>query len=260
MLLVLALVCLTGCGEAFAGTEVVVLKVGKADAILIITPDTAIAIDAGEDEDGAEILAYLAGRKIKKLDALIITHFDKDHVGGADWVLDGIPVLAVYDADYEPAGKEYAQYANAVAAAGAPRFRVSRTLTLTFGNLSLTLMPSGVDTHSDNDLSLAISMADGYHAFFFAGDAEEARIEELLASGLEAHDVLKLPHHGRDKKNLAALVEALAPSVAVITDSDKNPADPDVLTLLEYEGVQTYSTRNGDVFIQSGEKGLTVRQ
>lgn len=250
----------SGCARAEAGSTVRFLKVGQADAIVITSAEHAVVIDTGEDEDGEEILEVLRKAGVAKLDALIVTHFDKDHVGGAPAVLDGIPVGAVYDAAYEPDSKRYRAYAEAVEANGVPRMRVTKPLLIELGDLSLTILPTALPYDGDNDQSLAVSMRDGSVSYLFAGDAEEARIDELIRSGLSKHDILKIPHHGRMKENLSALLDAVQPGCAVITDSDKNPAEEETLALLSARGIQAYETRYGDVVLRSGPEGLEVRQ
>ena len=64
--------------------EVCFLKVGKADAIVLMCRDETMVIDCGEEDDGREVLACLKSRGVKEVDVLVITHFDKDHVGGAE--------------------------------------------------------------------------------------------------------------------------------------------------------------------------------
>lgn len=64
--------------------EVTLLKVGKADAIVVQAQAQTMVIDTGEDDDGAELVSFLKSQGCEKVDTLIITHFDKDHVGGAD--------------------------------------------------------------------------------------------------------------------------------------------------------------------------------
>ncbi len=266
MMMLACTLLLSGCAHAAESTEVLILKIGKADAILITAGKHAVLIDAGEKEDGEEILRKLGEKNIDTLDVMIVTHYDKDHVGGADTVLRGVAVKALYDANYESESKQYEEYLAAIDAAGVPRSRVAEETALTLETLTLTLMPTAIapektgDKEIDNDQSLVVSMADGRHTFLFAGDAEEARIGELLAGGIGAHDVLKMPHHGRDKVNLAALLDAVRPKYVAITDSDKNPADESVLALLSERGVQTYETRGGDIRIVSDEKGITVYQ
>lgn len=249
----------TGCAKPANATEVAVLSIGKADAIIISAKDHTILIDAGEDDHAEIILEYLRIKNIKALDVMIITHYDKDHVGGADGVLEGIDVGAVYDADYEGSSKQYTQYVQALKATGTPRFRVTSPLTLEIGGLTLVLMPTSLAVEDDNNQSLAVSMTDGTHSFLFAGDAEEARIDELLGQGIGPHDVLKMPHHGRYEENLNAFLEAVNPQIAVITDSDDKPASDATLALLTEHGIACYQTQAGSVIITSSQSGLTIR-
>jgi len=62
-------------------------KIGKADAFLLRMSRHAVLIDAGEDDDAPEILDYLADNGITELDCLILTHFDKRSIGGAQELL-----------------------------------------------------------------------------------------------------------------------------------------------------------------------------
>ena len=113
LFLSLALLALAGCAvgerpssaaavtdEPFDGLEVTVLDAGKADAILLKTPDSAVLIDCGEKGFGDEILGELAARGIEKLDLLIVTHFDRDHVGGAAKVIGGVEIGRVLQNDF----------------------------------------------------------------------------------------------------------------------------------------------------------------
>ena len=68
--------------------KIVLLKVGKADAIIAQANGKAIVIDAGEEEDGEEIVTYLKNQGLSRIEALIITHYDRDHVGGADTLVE----------------------------------------------------------------------------------------------------------------------------------------------------------------------------
>ena len=73
---------LAGCagGEAANELTAVFFNVGKADAILLSDGEMAVLIDAGENGDGKDVAEAIRARGIERLDLLIITHFDKDHV------------------------------------------------------------------------------------------------------------------------------------------------------------------------------------
>ena len=91
--ILLFVILLCGCNkkteiaEEKEALKITFFDVGKGDAILIETKNTSMLIDAGYDETGEELLSYLRQQGGQPLDYLVITHFDKDHVGGADHVL-----------------------------------------------------------------------------------------------------------------------------------------------------------------------------
>ena len=76
----------------YDGMKVYAFNAGKADSFLIYNADFSVLIDTGEKELGDTIIEYLNANDIKKLDYLIVTHFDKDHIGSADEILESVDV------------------------------------------------------------------------------------------------------------------------------------------------------------------------
>lgn len=76
------------------------LKVGKADAIVIQTSKENMVIDTGE-EDGEELVMFLKKQGISRVDTLLITHYDQEHVGGADTLMESMETERVIIPDYE---------------------------------------------------------------------------------------------------------------------------------------------------------------
>ena len=70
--------------------DIVIFKIGKADSILLRVGDQTALIDAGEEDDGEEIIAYMQENDIDTIDYMILTHFDKNHIGGADKILNEV--------------------------------------------------------------------------------------------------------------------------------------------------------------------------
>ena len=68
------------------------LDVGQGDATLITKGDFHMLIDAGKNEKGADVVEYLKEEGIDRLDILVGTHPDSDHIGGLDDVLEAVPV------------------------------------------------------------------------------------------------------------------------------------------------------------------------
>ena len=254
-------------GEELSPLTCTFLKVGKADAMVLETEGLTMVIDTGEEEDGQELADFLKARKASRIDILIITHFDKDHVGGADTLISRIPADRVLLPDYPGSGAEYEEFIAALERASIEPERVREPLSFPFGSASVTVIPPESDEipegagEYDNELSLVTTVVHGSVRLLFAGDIEKARIRELNGSGqLEECDLLKLPHHGVWDAALEDLMKAVRPRYAVICSSDKNPAEEKTLELLRRYGVKTMETRNGDVALTSDGKRLALRQ
>ena len=253
--------------DAKATLEARFLKVGKADAIVLMCQDETMIIDCGEEDDGKEVLAYLKSRGIKKVDVLMITHFDKDHVGGADTLVEGIKVERVLLPAYTGSGTEYTDFMEALGKAGINPENVTENLNLMLGSASILVeppssyeIPANVNEY-DNDFSLITTVEFGGKRLIFTGDSEKKRIREWLENGAACEcDVLKIPHHGVYNKALADLLSATKPSHTVICDSKKNPADEKTLGLIKSIGADCMQTQYGDVTVLCSRDGIEIHQ
>ena len=94
-LLLFALLCpLVACGRKPETGDLtgVFMNVGKADAILLYTADTTVLIDTGYADSFSTVEKVLKREGKRRIDYLILTHYDKDHIGGAPAVLDRFEV------------------------------------------------------------------------------------------------------------------------------------------------------------------------
>ena len=250
--------------ETLSGTDltVVCFQAGKADAFLLITPNSTVLIDCGEKGFGRTILAELEARGIEQLDCMIITHFDQDHVGGAARIINNFPVSRILQSNSPKDSEEYEKYVKAVKSAGIEPETVRENLSFVLDGVSYTVNPprkSNYNRDDSNNSSLIISVENGQNRLLFTGDAEDERLEEFLASGdCGTCDFLKMPHHGRWHEPLLLLVEATSPRYALITSSDEEPEDEETLELLETSGVETLLTRTGQVLVHSDGTTLTA--
>lgn len=246
---------------------VTILKVGKADAIILESAGKAVVIDAGEEDDGVEVVDFLKGRGISRVASLIITHFDRDHVGGADLLVESLPVEQVILPDYVGSGVEYLDFIAALDAAGITPVLLREPMSVSMGQASLTIEPpSSYEIPADvaeidNDFSLMVTVTHGENRLLFAADAEKQRLRQWLSSdSAGAYDFLKVPHHGIYNALLPEFFQTVSPRYAVICCSEKNPADPDTLELLKVYGADVLQTRYGKVTVISDGVNLSVHQ
>ena len=248
------LLLLSGCGRQTLenpGIRITFFDVGKGDAILIETEGHSVLVDSGYDDTSDVILDYLAEREIRRLDYMILTHFDKDHVGGADRILEAVEVSEVLQPDYESDSKQYLQYQESMKNKDMQANLVIKTERLNLDGADFLIYPPQQEEYEeeDNDFSLVISMTYGSRSFLFAGDCEEERLEELLGQeefGL-SHDVLKVPHHGREEKNTVEFLRAVSPRIAVFTCPEDMPVEDDIYEALKKLGTKTYLTGKGTI-------------
>ena len=271
-LLLSAALLLTGCGgsgtepvpePAAAELELYFFNAGKADAILLSTRSSAVLIDAGETGFGAEILAQLEAQGIETLDLLIVTHFDKDHVGGAAELLAGIPVKRVLQSNQPKDSKQYAAYAAALAQRGIEAETVRELLDFSLDGVRYTVDPprqSEYEENSSNNSSLIVTVEAGSRRFLLAGDAQTQRLAEFLDTQPGHVDLLKLPHHVQEEPLLEQLLAAVTPDCTVITSSGQEPESEAVTAALEQAGSRVLLTRLGAVRVRCGEAGLSVTQ
>ena len=215
-------------------------KIGRADNMVLMCGGSTMVIDCAKEENGEEILEYLAQKGVEQIDILIITHFDDDHMGGAGTVVEGIPVKRILVPAYEGSGKRYNRLMEAAKSIGIGPERLSADIEFRLGDALVTVEPpasyeipdSGEDY--DNNFSLITTVVLGENRLVFTGDIEEERISQWLESGkVKKCDVLKIPHHGLYNEPLEELVGVMQPSYAVICDSEKSPAGERTVSMLE---------------------------
>ena len=236
---------------------------GKADAFLLYTPNSAVLIDAGEKGFGKTILAYLEEKGISKLDYLIVTHFDQDHVGGCARVINHFEVGAVLQSNQAKDSEEYEKYVNALRNAGIEAVTVRDSYTFTLDGVQYSVDPPAQQKYandSSNNSSLIISVRNGENTLLFMGDAMTERIEEFLSAGHGTYDLLKVPHHGKEEPLMTNLLSAVAPEYAVITSSEEEPESAQTVALLEEAGIQVFLTREGALTVHSDGAALSLER
>ena len=263
--------CLCGCeaeitddGQASEKMTVTFFDVGKADAILIQTDHSVVMIDTGTADVAEPLAEKLTDMGIMKIDLLILSHFDQDHVGGAATIIERIAVDKVLMTYESKESDEIDAFFAAVKQDNVSTREISKVTEFTLDGVSYTIIPPekkdyGNDT--SNDSSLVVRALFGETSYLFAGDVEKARIKELVKGGYDlSATVLKMPHHGGIEDNTEKLVTAVWPKYAVITSSEDEPEDKETVKILEALGVDTYLTRKGTVVMISDGKTITIKQ
>jgi len=209
--------------------KVVFFDVGQGDSIFIETSaGHQILIDGGSSN---KILSKLAGEIPfwdRTLDLVILTHPEKDHLGGLLWVLDRYEVANVLwtgilrdtNAFKRWQEKLKEEKANKVIAKAGQEIKAGRArifILYPFESLA------GRKYKDSNDTSIVARLIFGKNSFLFTGDATKKTEEKLLAEKVNIDsDVLKVGHHGSKTSTGEEFLEEVSPEIAVISCGRNN--------------------------------------
>ena len=247
----LAALCLLLTASAAAETWMYAVSAGKADAILLGDDGWAALVDAGYARSRGKILAAMRQMGVTRLDAVFLTHTDRDHAEGLQWLAESeIEVGAWYASAMFMGVKEKKH-----PAVQAARARNQEVVWLRAGDsvplgnaVFSVLAPSEPASDKDNNNSLVMMLESADGRVLLAGDMELPEEEILLGSGADLScDVLKIANHGDDDANSEAFLRAAAPDVAVFsTSSAEKPGTPNPATVaaLESLGAQVCVTES----------------
>lgn len=237
-------------------------KAGKADAILISKNDKYMMIDTGESSLSDEILTYFRNNNINKLEYLIITHFDKDHVGSASEIIDNIDVKNIYQTNTIKESAYYKRYIESINKKSIKPIIPEGDQEVQFTDTKLVINGSNnlYEKNESNNSSLIVSLSDNNNKFLFMGDAQNARINDYLSTHKEKYDFLKVPYHGNKLKRNEELIDSIQPKYAVITSSKEEPESNETIQMLKKHNVKYYLTRNGAISVLSSDGKIRIKQ
>ncbi|WP_164173409.1 ComEC/Rec2 family competence protein [Ruminococcus flavefaciens] len=230
--------------------KVTFLDVGKADAIVLQSESSTVVIDCGEKGDGKKISSILEESGTTVIDYLIITHFDKDHVGGAPKVLKTFDVKNVLTPDYTGNVSEYDKFAETLDGRGITPMKLKEDISFTLDDVDYTVYAPKKDFYGDgdsaeNNFSLVTKAVHHNNTLLFTGDAMEERLDEIMDIG--KCTLLKVPYHGRKLDNLGDFLKAVEPKCAVVC-TDSNEFSGKMQDLLKKQKISTYATCfNGEI-------------
>lgn len=225
------------------------LKVGSADSSIITYQGSVGIIDAGEDDDADTIIRQLKDLETDSISFMVLTHFDKDHIGSAIDILKTFEVETVFLPNYMGDTKQYKRLMKALK--DHPDVRIiGDNCIYDWGDIKVNIYPAkNIESqNNDNNMSLVCMLEYSSKRFLFAGDIMTERIEELIGSGLNLNcDWMKFPHHGKYEEIQEAFLEVTSPEYVVTSDSHKNPCDAQTIQMLEDSGIRWFDTADGTV-------------
>lgn len=227
------------------------IDVGQGDAAFIeLANGETMLVDAGTAQAGDDVVSYIRSRGYSRIDYVVMTHPDADHIGGMAEVINYFEIGTLYAPACGSTTQTWERLLDTIAAKG---------LAITTAGAGVTVMdtdaldvrfvgPASIVEGETNENS-ALTWIDYLgETFYLTGDADAF---DILAAAPGQADLLKVSHHGSTTGTSVSLLNRLAPEYAVISvgaDNSYGHPAPLVLTMLENAGAQVFRTdQMGDV-------------
>ena len=258
---------------AGAGTvEIVFLDVGQGDALAMRSPGGRwILVDTGPrgptyDAGARVVLPYLRRRGVARIEALVLTHPDLDHIGGAEAVVQGLDVGYVVDPSQATGRDAYVRVLEAASRNAVPWLEARRDVSITLDGLEVSVLhPDGPTTAShggtdSNAQSVVLLVRYGEFEALLTGDAP-VEVEEAILDDLPSEiEVLKIGHHGSNTSTSPLLLARTSPELAVVSVGARNRyghPHAEVLSRIIDSGARVLRTDlSGDIVIRARRSGL----
>ena len=219
------------------------IDVGQADSILIVNKNQSALIDAGNNDDGQEVVNFIKSKGITKLDYVIGTHPHEDHIGGLDDVINNIDADKIYLPKIRTNTKTYEDVLQAIQNKNQKISSFNKGDRFTIGDANLEVMTDSIlDKENLNLSSNIIRMEFNETSFLFTGDAE---IENEKTITWPQTDILKVGHHGSTTSTSQNFLNQIKPKYAIISvgkDNDYGHPKEKILQRLENAEVEIFRT------------------
>lgn len=272
---ILLMLCLIfSCVQKFNNRDLRIffIDVGQGDSSLIITPkNKVILIDGGGSQNesydvGKSVLVpYLLDRGITKIDYMMVSHFDNDHVGGLMYVLENLKVKNILISKQSKDSKEYKEFIQIA------KKRKIKVITIKQGDAIkiendisfYILYPTAKLEFDDlNNNSIVAKMTYKNFSILFTGDIEkeaESKILKKYNTDILQSTVIKIAHHGSKTSTTEGFIDLVNPKIALIgAGKDNNFGHPnkEVLDRIENLGSKIYRTdMHGEISLKVNREG-----
>lgn len=228
----------------------------ESDSIIIQSKNANILIDTAEEKDNNNLNLKLANLGITKIDYLIITHPDKDHIGNASFIINNYNVSNVIETSFEKGSdlqKDFKQ--NLAKQPNINHIVLEKDYDFEIDNMRFKIItPNEKSYKEDNDYSLVTYLNIGKINFMFTGDIEQTRINEQLEKDNIDIDVYKIPHHGRYNNLSLDLIKEVTPEYVVSTGD----TDSEITNFLNVNSIKYYNTEEGTIHFSTNGTKLKV--
>lgn len=233
--------------ESEGSMEVHVLDVGQGLAVFIRSGDDCLLYDGGREATSSFVVSYLKRHGVEKLDYVIASHYDSDHLSGIVGAINVFPIDTLIAPDYKTDTPIYDSFLAAIE---------ERQLSVTYpvpnkeyplGDGSFKILaPLETEYEDENDYSVVVLVSIGEKSLLLTGDASLTSEQEMLSlSAVPDSDVLIIGHHGSAASTQDEFLNTVSPNYAIIScglGNDYGHPSERVISLLEENEIALYRT------------------
>lgn len=208
------------------GMDVYFFDVGQGDATLFVWKESVMLVDTGDKDKATDIVEnvqkVMDQNELDEIDALVVTHPDSDHFGGADEILLSFDVDEFYMPD---CSCDTAAYRDVIEAAEDTDTQIIHPCegdTIAIPNTDITVLSPATDydgAYDDkNAYSIGLKVVYGQTSYVLCGDAPASSEKQMIQTGYDLKaDVLKLSHHGSYSATCNEFLNAVSPKYAIVS-------------------------------------------
>lgn len=200
------------------------IDVGQGDAILVQSPNGKnMLVDGGPKAAGSKVVSFLKSKGVKRLDYVVATHPDADHIGGLEAVLNAFPVTNFVDSGFPHTTQTYYNMLALVDKKNI-KFQVAKELDkLALDPQLITrVLYADENAKDSNATSIVLKITYNKVSFLLMGDADIATENYIKSKYDVKATVLKNGHHGSNTSSSAAFISAVKPSVGILSYGKNN--------------------------------------
>lgn len=239
------------------------IDVDQADAILIISGEHSMLIDAGKNDTEDMLVEYIKEQKITKFDYVIGTHVHEDHIGGMDKIISNFEVENILFPKQTTTTKTFENFAKAVKAKNKKLYAPVSGEEFSFGDASFkVLAPNLSEYENANNYSIVVKLTYKNKSFLFMGDALKQSEEEILSKGYDLKsDVLKIGHHGSKTSTSEEFLNEVSPKAIIIScgkDNDYGHPSKSTMNLIKKMKIPVYRTdESGTIILNTDGESIS---
>lgn len=199
--------------------------VGQADCTLIINEGQTMLIDAGDKTDGRLIENYLKQLGIEKIDYLIGTHSDDDHIGGMMDIINNFEIQNLYMPQKEANNQSYVEFRKDT---NIQKVEINDIIKIGEAT-AIVKWVDNEEKYSDNNSSIVLQLNYKDRKYLFTGDIETKVENELIKqNALETIDILKVAHHGSNSSTSEKFLNEIKPKSVIISSGSTYSKFPNI--------------------------------